>query len=263
MVNIHPTALVDPQAELGVDVTVGPFTIVEAGVRVGDRTTLGPHVLIRGGTTLGTDNVVDYGTVLGGDAQHRSAAGLTTYLEIGSHNTIRESVTMHRASIDGSATRVGDHNLFMATTHLGHDVVVGNYTTLANLATVGGHVVILDRATIGGMTAVHQRVTIGELAMVGGMSAVNQDVPPFSTAAGNTIKVLGINTIGLQRNGFDSALRSQLKKAMRMLFGAGRNRSLALTELEQAYPDPAPELKRLLDFVRAMQAGHNGRQLEH
>ncbi|MBI5834366.1 MAG: acyl-ACP--UDP-N-acetylglucosamine O-acyltransferase [Armatimonadetes bacterium] len=263
MVIIHPTALVDPAAELGEDVTIGPFCIVEAGVRIGDRCSLGPHVFIRSNTTLGTDNTVDYGTVLGGDAQHRAAGGRTTFLQIGNHNVIREGVTMHRASIDGGFTLVGDDNLFMASTHLGHDVVVGNHTTLANLATIGGHVTIGDRATIGGMTAIHQRVSVGELAMVGGMSAVTSDVPPYSMCSGVPAKVLGINVVGLRRNDFDSDTRASIKRAIRLIFTSGRSRSLAIEEIERDMPERSPQLQALLDFVRATQTGHNGRQLEH
>ena len=263
MVNIHPTALVDPAAELGEDVSIGPFCIIEAGVRIGDRCALGPHVFIHGNTTLGADNTVDYGAVLGGDAQHRAAGGKTTYLVIGCHNIIREGVTMHRASIEGEATRVGDHNMFMASTHLGHDVVVGNHTTLANLATIGGHVVIGDRATIGGLAAVHQRVVVGELSMIGGMSAATSDVPPYSLVSGVPAKVMGINVVGLRRNDFDSETRNAIKKALRLIFTSGRSRSTAIEEIERDAPVRSPQLQLLLDFVKATQGGHNGRQLEH
>lgn len=262
MVSIHPTAVVHPGAQLGVDVVIGPYTIIEDDVQLGDGCEIAEHAKIHSLTRLGPGNRVDKGASLGGDAQHLRADKGDCYLEIGAHNIIREYVTIHRASHAGAATRVGDHNLLMAFVHLGHDVVLGNHVSLANLATVGGHCVIQDRANIGGMVAVHQWTTVGEMAMVGGMTGVNQDVPPYAMVEGVPGKVVGMNTVGLRRNDISAEVRADLKKAIRVLFLSKRNRSMALEELERDLA-PSPQVNHLLAFVRAIQQGHNGRQLEH
>lgn len=262
MAIIHPTAIVDPRATLGEDVEVGPFAIVEADVTIGDRTRLGPHSYLMSGTSLGTDNEISYGVVLGGGAQHRAGAD-DTRLVIGSHNVIREGVTIHRASLSGGATQVGDHNYFMATSHLGHDVTVSNYVTLANVAMVGGHARIGDHAVIGGNSAIHQRVTIGEYAMIGGMSGANHDVPPYSMVHGVPAKLIGENSVGLQRAGFDAPDRALIRRALRRIWAGKLSITVAIEQLTAEYPDPPAHLQRLLDFALAMQAGRYGRQLEH
>ncbi|NUP98339.1 MAG: acyl-ACP--UDP-N-acetylglucosamine O-acyltransferase [Armatimonadetes bacterium] len=261
MVAIHPTALVDDTAELGADVEVGPFCIIEAGARLGDGCKLASQVVIRSRTSIGARCTIDTGAVLGGRAQDLKCSTDETFLEIGEDNTIREYVTIHRSNHEGGTTRVGDGNLFMAFVHLGHDVVVGSRTYFANAATLGGHVQVDDRAVIGGMTAVHQRVRIGELAMVGGMTGVNTDVPPYSMVEGHPGKVRGINTIGLRRNGVSAEARLAIKTAIREIFCAGRHRGTALEEMEGRLPK-LPEVETLLAFARAIRAGHNGRQLE-
>lgn len=262
MVSIHPTAIVDPAADLGEDVTIGPFSIIEAGAVIGARCRIGSQVTIRSRTTIGADCLIDNGSVLGGDAQDLKCTAPDTFLEVGARNVIREYVTIHRSNHSGGVTRVGDDNLLMAFTHLGHDVQLGNRTMLANLATLGGHVQVDDRAVIGGMTAVHQWVRIGSMAMVGGMSGVNKDVPPFSMVEGNPCEVRGINVVGLRRNGVSAETRTLIKKAIRVLFVAHRHRGRAMAELERELP-PEPEVVELLAFVKAMREGRNGRQLDH
>ncbi|MBI2302449.1 MAG: acyl-ACP--UDP-N-acetylglucosamine O-acyltransferase [Armatimonadetes bacterium] len=261
MVTIHPTALVDPKAELGCDVEVGPFAIIEAGARIGDGCRLGPHVMIHSRVTLGARCSVDYGSVLGGDAQDLKCTTPDTYLELGEDNILREYVTIHRASHEGEATRVGSHNMLMGFVHLGHDVVVGDHTMLANLVAVGGHCLIDDRAIIGGHTALHQKVRIGTMAMVGGMSGVTLDVPPYCLAEGKPAEVRGTNVVGLRRNGVSTEARGQLNRAVRTLYLSRRNRLAALEQVERE-PDKSPELEAFLAFVRAVRNGRNGRQLE-
>lgn len=261
MVEVHPTALVDPAAELGTDVVIGPFCIVEAGARLGDRCRLASQVVIRSHTTIGADCLIDTGAVLGGRAQDLKCTSEETFVEIGCRNQIREYVTIHRSNHEGGVTRVGDDNLFMANVHIGHDAQVGNRTNLANLATLAGHVQVDDGVVIGGMTPVHQRARIGTMAMVGGASGASYDVPPYCMAEGKPAKVRGLNVIGLRRAGFDSQTRQVLHTAVRKLFSEGRNRSLALEEVVATLP-PIPELEQLIAFVRATREGRNGRQLE-
>lgn len=261
MVEVHPTALVDPAAELGGDVVVGPFCIVEAGARIGDRCRLAARVVVHTNTTIGADCTIDVGAVLGGLAQDFKCNSTDTYLEVGHGNVIREFVTMHRSNHEGGTTRVGNESLFMANTHIGHDAVIGNHVNFANLVTIAGHVQVDDRAVIGGLVGVHQRARIGEYAMVGGMSGANMDVPPYCMAEGKPARIRGLNVIGLRRSGFDAATRDGLRAAVRMLFMEGRHRGRALDEVEQSLPTSEP-LQRLLAFVRASREGRNGRQLE-
>lgn len=261
MVQIHPTAVVDPDAELGVDVTVGPFAYIEAGARIGDGCQIGPRVTVHGRTTVGARCVIDTGTVLGGRAQDLKCTTDDSYLEIGPDNIIREQVTIHRSNHEGGVTRVGQHNLLMSFVHLGHDCQLGNYTMIANLATFGGHCQIDDRAVIGGMAAVHQKARIGTMAMVAGMSGISHDVPPFCLAEGIPAKIRGVNVVGMRRNGLSAETRAAIQRAVRLLFCSGKHRGKALAQLE-AEPGQPPELQRLLEFVRAMREGRNGRQLE-
>ena len=261
MPEIHPTALVDPSAELGCDVTVGPYAIIEAGVRIGDGCKLGPRVVIHAHTTLGARNIVDIGAVLGGDAQDVKCTSPDTYLEIGDDNTIREYVTIHRSNHEGGFTRIGNHNFLMSYVHVGHDCTVGNYIMMANLVQLGGHCVIDDRAVLGGMSSFHQKVRIGRMVMVGGLSGCSIDAPPFCMVEGRPGEVKGLNLVGLRRNDIPEATRTRLRRAVRMLFTSRRNRGDALDELT-AEADPTPEVQELLAFVRAMREGHNSRQLE-
>lgn len=261
MGRIHATAVIEPGAELGVDVEIGPFAIIAGGARLGDGCRIGPRVTIHGRTTLGPRCVVDTGAILGGAAQDLKCQTDETFLEIGADNVIREHVTIHRSNHEGGVTRVGQHNLLMSFVHLGHDCQVGSHTMIANLATFGGHCQIDDRAVIGGMAAAHQKTRIGTMSMVGGMSGVSHDVPPYCTADGNPARVRGLNVIGLRRNGISSEARASLKRAVRVLFCSGRHRGQALEEL-LAEDDPSVELRAMLEFVRAMREGRNGRQLE-
>lgn len=261
MVTVHPTALVDAGAQLGVDVAVGPFAWIMAGARVGDGCRIGAQVVLHGSVTLGRDCVIDTGAVLGGAPQVARAVPDDTALIIGERTTCREFVTLHRAMVEGAATRIGDDCLFMATSHAGHDVQVGHGVQVANAVLIAGHCVIGDRAIIGGMTALHQRVSVGTLAMVGGGSGLNSDVPPYALARGNPADTIGINVIGLRRSGMSDTVRDALRRAIRELYCSGRHRGRVLDELTAAGPHP-PEVQAVLDFTRATQAGRNGRQLE-
>jgi len=261
MTQIHPTALVDPAAELGVDVEVGPFAIVEAGAKIGDRSRLAARAVVCGNTTLGCDNQVGIGAVLGGAAQDVKLDSPDTFLAIGDGNVFREYCTFHRSNHDGGTTTVGNHNFFMAFVHVGHDCTVGNNIQMANQATLGGHCLIEDRAIIGGLVAVHQRVTVGGMAMVSGVSGLNVDVPPFCMVQGAPARIIGVNVIGMKRNGLGPTARSSVRAAVRILFKSQRHRGDALQEVIETVPT-CPELEHFLSFVKATREGRNGRQLE-
>jgi UDP-N-acetylglucosamine acyltransferase len=257
---IHPTALVDPGAHLGADVEVLPFTIIEAETIIGDRCVIGPHAIIRKWTELGEDCRVSAGAVLGEAPQDRKYAGEQTFLRIGNRNEIREYVTLHRATGEHNATTLGDDNMIMAYCHAGHNCHIGSHCSMANNTQLSGHVVIEDYVVIGGMTGFHQFVTVGRMAMVGAMSRIAQDAPPFCVVEGNPARVRGVNAIGLDRRGVEAEGRNAVRKAFRLLFRSGLNLSNALEAAATELPD-TPEVRYLCDFQRRVQQGSLGRQL--
>jgi len=261
LTNIHPTATIDSQAELGKNVTVKPYAVIEGGTQIGDDCTIGAYVVIRAGTSLGTGTEVHTGAILGEPPQDIKYEGHESYLKIGCHNHIREFATIHRASSEGQSTRIGDYNLLMAYSHIGHDAVLGNNVIMANNVGISGHCVIEDNVNFGGMVGVHQFVTIGTTAMVGGFSKIVRDVPPYMIVDGNPAQPRGINTRGLQRHDLSSEQIAALKRAYRVLFRSDLNVSDAVsTILEQS--DPTPEVRRLTDFMLRIDEGYGGRQLD-
>ncbi|MCW5937099.1 MAG: acyl-ACP--UDP-N-acetylglucosamine O-acyltransferase [Fimbriimonadaceae bacterium] len=258
MTRIHPTAVVDPAAELAEGVDIGPYCFVEAGVVIGRETRLESHVTVRGGTTIGERNVFAQGSVIGGDPQDRKWAGEPTYLNIGHDNVFREYVTIHRATGEGNATVVGDRNYLMAFVHLGHNVTIHNDVTMANSVGVSGHVTVEDLVNIGGMTGVHQFVRIGRVAMVGGMSRIVRDVPPFMLVEGLEQTVHDINAVGLRRIGVTQEARLALHKACKLLFKSKLGLSDAM-EVVRREVRPTPEIDYLLWFLERLFRGKNGR----
>lgn len=218
---IHPSAVVHPSARLGRGVSIGPFCVIEQEVTIGARCKLDSHVVIKQGSTLADDNHVCEGAIIGGLPQHVHMPERVGDLVIGSNNTIREHATLHRALEEGQTTRVGDHNLFMVGVHVAHDCLVGSHTIFANNAMLAGHVVVEDRAYVSGNVAVHQFCRIGRLAMVGGLARVIKDVPPYVTIDGTSNYVVGLNFVGLRRNGFTSEQIAQLKLAYRTIYRSG------------------------------------------
>jgi UDP-N-acetylglucosamine acyltransferase len=232
---IHPTAVVDPRAELGADVVIGPFCLVEAGAVLGDRCRLEARSIVKGRTVLGTDNEIGEGSVIGGKAQHLQQHDPGGSLTIGSHNRLRENVTVHRGWNNDAATVIGDHNLLMVGSHVGHDSRVGNHCILVNHVLLGGHVQVEDRAYVGGASAVHQFCRIGRLAMIGGLSRVVQDVPPYVMIEGGVTQVVGLNKVGLRRNGYTPEQILQLKAAYRVIYREGRRWSDVLDVLQRDF----------------------------
>lgn len=222
MATIHPTALVDPQAELAADVEVGPYAVIGPHVRIGARTTIGAHCVIEGHTRFGEDNRVWPFCSIGAAPQDKKYRGEPTRLAIGDRNTIREFCTFNCGTVqDSQETRVGDDNWIMAYVHLAHDVQLGSQCILANNATLAGHVHVGDWAIVGGLTGVHQFVKIGAHAMLGFQSAISQDVPPFMMVDGNPAHVHGFNVEGLRRRGFSAERIAQVKQMHRLLYRKG------------------------------------------
>jgi UDP-N-acetylglucosamine acyltransferase len=241
-VSIHPLAVVSPHAELGTNMRIGPFCVVDAGVVIGDGCQLAARVTIKSGTVLGRDNLVLEGTVLGGMPQHIHMPQHPGTVSIGEGNVFRENCTVHRALSAGNATRIGDRCLFMVGTHVAHDCAVGNQVVLTNGSMLGGHVEVGDKAYLGGATAVHQFCRIGRLAMIGGMARVVRDVPPFVMLDGDTAMVVGLNRVGLRRAGFSAEETLQLKAAYRAIYRKGLTWQELLDTLRLEFPEgPAAE----------------------
>jgi UDP-N-acetylglucosamine acyltransferase len=256
---IHPTAVVDPRAEIDASVSVGPYTVIGPHVRIADGTTVGPHCVIEGRTTIGRDNRIFQFSSLGAIPQDKKYAGEPCELAIGNRNTVREFCTFNIGSPGGGGvTRVGDDNWIMAYTHIAHDCRVGNHTTLANNATMGGHVEIGDWVTVGGLSGIHQFVKVGAHAMVGFASAVSQDVPPFMLVDGNPMAVRGFNVIGLRRRDFSAGRIAAIKQMHKLLYREGRTldeaRS-AIGALAAQTPEAAPDVALMSSFLAGAARG--------
>jgi UDP-N-acetylglucosamine acyltransferase len=259
MANIHPTAIVEPGAELDPGVTVGPYTVIGPHVKIGAGTTVAAHVVIEGHTTIGRDNrIFQFGSI-GAANQDKKYQGEPTELVIGDRNTLREFVTLHVGTVqDKAVTRIGDDNWIMAYTHIAHDCVVGNRTTLANNTTLGGHVELGDWVTVGGLTGIHQFVKVGAHAMVGFQSAVSQDVPPYMLVDGNPLAVRGINTVGLRRRDFSNERIAAVKQMHRLLYREGRTLEAAraaIDALAQSVPQAAQDVALMSAFLAGATRG--------
>ncbi len=253
--DIHPTAIVDPAAELGAGVSVGPYALVEAGVEIGEGSKIHAFAQIKSLTRMGKNNQVHPYACIGGDPQDLKYNGEPTVLEIGHENTFREYVTINRGTeTGGGATRVGSDCLLMAYVHVAHDCRVGDEAILANAATLGGHVVIGAGVVIGGLSAVHQFARIGDHAFVGGKTGVAQDVPPYMLTAGERARLRGLNLIGLRRRGFSKDAISALKKSYKIIWTSGIKREEALQQVGESYGH-YPEVARLVDFIRTSTRG--------
>ena len=252
---IHTSAIVDPQAQLGQDVSIGPYAVIEGSAQIGDDTRIDAFAHIKANTTLGAKNSVHSHACLGGPPQDLKFHGEETMLDIGDENVIREFVTINRGTVGGGGlTRIGSNCLIMAYAHIAHDCVLGNEVIMANAATLAGHVTIADKAVIGGLSAVHQFVRIGSYAYIGGMSGVSQDVPPYMLIAGERAWLHGLNLIGLKRQGFSSEQISALKKAFKLLWRSGLRREEALA-LARSECGDHPEVHELLSFVDQSERG--------
>jgi UDP-N-acetylglucosamine acyltransferase len=220
-VHIHPLAVVSPQAEIGKNVRIGPFAIVEDDVVIGEDCRLAGQTVVKSGTRMGPRNTVCEGSVIGGLPQHVRCPDQIGQIVIGEGNTFREQVTVHRAMKPSTATVIGDGNYLMAGAHVAHDCHVGNNVIMANACLLAGHVTVDDRAFLSGGVGIHQFCRVGRMAMIGGHARVVRDVPPFVTIDGITGDVVGLNLIGLKRNGFTPEQVGVLKAAYRMIYRSG------------------------------------------
>lgn len=251
---IHRTALVDPGAQLGTDVTVGPYAIIGPQVSVGDRSAVAAHAVIERNTRIGEGVSIGYGTVIGADPQDLKYKGEETWVEIGNGTIIREYCTINRGSTATGRTTVGQRCFLMTYVHVAHDCVIGNDVIIANSVQMAGHVTVEDRAIISGLTPIHQFVKIGTYAFVGGGSRVNQDVPPYTKAVGNPVHLYGLNSVGLQRAGFTAEVKLSLKRAYRLLFNSDLTVSQGIARARADLPQ-VPEVETFLKFIEASQRG--------
>jgi UDP-N-acetylglucosamine acyltransferase len=253
---IDRSARIHPDAVIGEEVSIGPWSVVDAGVEIGARTWIGPHVVIRGSTRIGRDNKIYPFCSIGDEPQDKNfdASGESS-LEIGDGNTIREYCSINRGTgHGGGATTVGDDNWIMAYCHIAHDCHVGNHTVFANNSTLAGHVEIHDHVTLGGFTGVHQFCRMGESSFSAISTIVVKDVPPFVMVDGNTARARAINRVGLKRRGFSDDAIMALKKAYKMLYRNGLTLAEARGQLE-VLAGQHPEIKQMLEFINASDRG--------
>ncbi len=264
-VRIHPTAIVDPKAEIDSDVEIGPFSVIRADVRIGKGTKIGSYVYIDNGTRIGENNKIFHHAVIGTAPQDLKYRGEKTFTEIGNNNIIREFVTINRATaVTGRAitgkTIIGNGSLLMAYVHVAHDCRVGNEVILANAVNMGGFVEIDDFAVVGGIVPIHQFVRVGKLAIIGAGLRIVQDICPYIKVDGPPARPAGLNSIGLKRRGFPSEKRRILKQAYRIIFRSSYNTSQALEALKNSFgyeshneskntPCNIPEVREIIDFI--------------
>jgi UDP-N-acetylglucosamine acyltransferase len=251
---IHPSAIVHAEAELGVGVSVGPWSILGPGVQVGDGTTIGPSVLIERDTRVGKDCRIHKSAVLGNDPQDLKYAGEKTFLTVGDRTVIREFATLNRGTAAEGKTVVGNDCLLMSYTHVAHDCRLGDHVVIANAVNMAGHVQIGDWANVGGVTPIHQFVRIGTHAFIGGGSRVAKDVPPYCKAAGQPCRLYGLNSVGLDRRGVPEEARAALKRAYRLLFQSKFNVTQGVDHAEKELGD-VEEVRTLLEFIRKSERG--------
>jgi len=260
---IHPTAVIDPSAELGEDVLVGPYVVINAHVHVGDRTKIGPQVVLGAFTSIGEDNSIHGQASLGGDPQDFTYGGEDTRLVIGDRNTIREFVTINRGTVKGGGvTMVGSDCLLMACSHIAHDCDIGDGVILANNVLLAGHVKVGRRANISGSAAAHHFVTIGEFAYVGGLSRMVQDVPPYVILEGHPSRVRDLNKIGLRRGGLSEEEIAMLKDVFRLVFRTDKPRIQVCAELRDGPLIQSQYVAHLVESLENADKGHKGRYRE-
>ena len=252
--DIHPTAVVSPRAELAAGVKVGPFAIIGDGCVIADGCVVGPHAVLERNVHLATNVRVGVGSVLGGDPQDLKFRGEETTVEIGEGSTVREYSTINRGTAASMKTSVGRHCFIMSYVHLAHDCHIGDGVIISNATQLAGHVTVEERAILSGVSAVHQFALIGRYSFIGGCSRVAKDVPPYVKAVGNPVKLYGLNTVGLQRNGFSEDVIKELKRAYRLFFKSELNVSQARARAESELRH-IPEVEEFLKFFERSDRG--------
>ncbi len=252
---IHPTAIIDPKAEVAENVTIGAYSVINANVSIGPNTVIGPHTVIDEYVTIGPDCRIFQFAAIGGTPQAVKFGGEETYVRIGARTIVREFVTINRGTgFGGGLTSIGEDNFLMAYSHVAHDCKTGKHVIMANNATLAGHIDIGDFVTIGGLVAIHQFVRVGDYAYVGGKSAVVKDIPPYVIAAGDRAQLHGLNRVGLKRMGMSEETISALKKTYRIIFRIG----ITLNEAIQRVNAEVEKTPEVIDFVKFIQSSTRG-----
>lgn len=253
---IHPSAIVDPKANIPTSCVIGPYCVIGPDVELGENCELVSHLVLQGPTKIGSNNRFFPFSAIGLDPQDVSYGGEPTFLEVGDHNVIREYVTLNRGTKKGGGTtRIGSHVLIMAYSHVGHDSLIGDHAMLANGATLAGHVTVEEWAVVGALCPVHQFVRIGAHSYIGGGTTITQDVLPFSkTSAARDTHAYGVNAVGLERRGFSQERIRRIHHAYRILIASKLNTSQALEKLKSE-PDRGEDVDKLIRFIEASERG--------
>jgi len=255
MSRIHTTALVDPRAELDLDVEVGPYSIIGPKVKIGKGTRIKSHVVVEGNTTIGEGNHIFQFSTIGSVPQDLKYKGEESQLIIGSYNVIREFASLNPGTSGGGMlTRIGDRNLMMMYCHIAHDCIIGSHSVIANGATLGGHVIIEDYVIAGGLVGVHQFVRVGTGSILGAGSMVSKDITPYCNATGDRVRLRGLNLEGLRRRGFSRDRIDALKKAYRIIFQSGLKTKEALQKARTEIPQ-TPEVGHMIRFIESSERG--------
>ncbi len=255
MSRIHTTALVDPRAELDLDVEVGPYSIIGPKVKIGKGTRINSHVVVEGNTTIGEGNHIFQFSTIGSVPQDLKYKGEESQLIIGSYNVIREFASLNPGTSGGGMlTRIGDRNLMMMYCHIAHDCIIGSHSVIANGATLGGHVIIEDYVIAGGLVGVHQFVRVGTGSILGAGSMVSKDIPPYCNATGDRVRLRGLNLEGLRRRGFSRDRIDALKKAYRIIFQSGLRTKEALQKARTEIPQTR-EVGHMIRFIESSERG--------
>jgi UDP-N-acetylglucosamine acyltransferase len=252
---IHPTAIVHPAAQIGPGVKIGPYSVVGEHVKIGKDTVLDSHVAVEGWTHIGERCHLFPFVTVGGSPQAIRYKGDPTRVTIGNDNLIREFVSIHRATVEGGGeTSLGNGNFIMAYSHIAHDCKIGNQVIMANASTLAGHILVEDFAIVGGLVAIHQFARVGCYALIGGASAVPQDIPPYMIASGNRAKLYGLNLVGLKRHRFSESTVTALKQAYRILFRSHLTLNKAIDRVEKEVADSS-EIRHLINFLKESKRG--------
>lgn len=251
---IHPTAIVHPSARIGEGTVIGPYVTIDQDVEIGANCEIRTHAVITGHTKIGDRNQIGYGSVIGAEPQDGSYAGAKTFVEIGNDNILREYVTIHRGTKEGTTTKLGNKNFLMNGAHIAHNCVVGNHVTIVNNVLLAGYVQVNDRAVLGGAVVVHQFTRIGQLAMVRGQTRLGMDLPPFFMAVA-TNTVCGLNRVGIRRNGYKLDQRKWIQRAYQLLYLEGLNRQQAIAAMLAEPECHSPEVTLIRDFISTTTRG--------
>jgi len=253
MSEIHASAIIGKQVEIGMGNTIGPNVIIEDGVKIGSHNKIMAGAFLAKGTEIGNYNTIHMNAVIGHEPQDLAYQGAPTFTKIGSKNVIREFVTIHRGTKEGSSTVIGDENFLMAYCHIAHNCLLGNNIIMVNQASLTGHCVVENRAFLSGMTGFHQFTRIGTLAMVSALTAINKDIPPYVVCGGRPGVAQGINVVGMRRAGIGPQVRAEIKEAYKLLYRSGLNVSQAVERIKLSLK--SPEVVHMVEFIEASKRG--------